>query len=304
MTKRLLLSLTLALAGLGAACGKLKTPGTADPDAGGTPPTGGDAGALRSAGCGLAPSTTLGQFVKQTETVTVAPAYAATYTNRFYWVRVPAGYDPHHAYPTILVGPGCGESGQTPIPIQMATGDDAIVVGLNGVDNCFNKDAADTPELAYFDATLAAVEASACVDTSHVYMMGFSSGSWLTSYLGCVRGNVLRAQGSIAGGLPPIPPTCTGPIPAIYVSDTDDTKNPPDTVMMALSRVLATNGCGAETEPYDLGVPSPCVQYKGCMPGYPVVWCLTSGVGHNDQSSAKISTVGFWHFWRSLDPLQ
>jgi len=140
---------------------------------------------------------------------------------------------------------------------------------MNGVDDCFTHDTADTPELPYFDATLAAVEASACVDTSRIFVMGFSSGSWLTSYLGCARGNLIRAQGSIAGGLPPLPPTCTGPIPAIYVSDINDNKNPPEIVMPALQRVLTANGCGADTEPYDVGVPSPCVQYKGCMPGLP-----------------------------------
>jgi hypothetical protein len=88
----------------------------------------------------------------------------------------------------------------------------------------------------------------------------------------------------------------------MYVADTDDNKNPPATVMTALGRVLTANGCGTETEPYDIGVPSPCVQYKGCMARYPVVYCQTSGLGHADQATTtKISTVGFWHFWSSLD---
>jgi polyhydroxybutyrate depolymerase len=309
-TPRLVLCLTLALAASGVACGDSPNGPTlaaaaagrdadAGLDAGGD--AGGDAGAHRSAGCGAAPEQRLSQFVMQTEIVTgVAPAYAATYTNRFFWLRLPNGYDPTRAYPTVFIGPGCGESGAASIPIQTVSMDDAIVVGLNGVGNCFNKDAADTPELAYFDTTLAAVEASTCVDTSRVFMAGFSSGAWLTSYLGCVRGNVIRAQASSAGGLPPIPPTCTGPIPAMYVADTDDPDNPPSTVMVALRRVLTANGCGTETEPYDIGVPSPCVQYQGCLPGYPVVWCETSGIGHSDQSGTQISTVGFWHFWTSL----
>jgi predicted esterase len=315
MSTPLRLSLALALAGSSIACGSSPSAPPPDGAARGDTDAGLDAGdgdaddadadadggAHRSVGCGAFPEQLLSQFVMHTEAVTgVAPAYAATYTNRFFWLRLPAGYDPNRAYPTVFIGPGCGESGAASIPIQTASMSDAILVGLNGVDNCFNKDAADTPELAYFDATLAAVEASTCVDTSRVFMAGFSSGAWLTSYLGCVRGNVIRAQASSAGGLPPIPPACTGPIPAMYVADTDDDKNPPSTVMVALQRVLTANGCGADTEPYDIGVPSPCVQYKGCLSGYPVVWCQTSGIGHSDQAVTKISTVGFWHFWTSL----
>ena len=256
--------------------------------------------AKSSAGCGLSPTQALAQYVEHDEMVSnVAPAYLPTYMSRVYYVRLPQTYDPSRAYPTVFLGPGCGESGQSPIPLQNASKDDAILIGLNGIENCFNKDAADTPELPYFDATVAAVEAAFCVDTSRLFVAGFSSGGWLTSYLGCARGNILRGQASVAGGLPPVP-ACTGPIAAMYVSDSDDTKNPTSDVMQGLTRVLAANGCGTDTEPYDIGVPSPCVQYQGCMPGYPVVWCLTSGLGHDDQSSTGVSTTGFWHFWTSL----
>jgi poly(3-hydroxybutyrate) depolymerase len=247
------------------------------------------------------PTQRLALYVKHTVVVPGLPAqYADTYTNRYYWLRLPTDYDQTRAYPTVFIGPGCGESGQGSIAIQTASMGDAILVGLNGVNDCFNKDSADTPELPYFDTTVADVEATACVDTSRIFVTGFSSGSWLASYLGCVRGDRIRGQATVAGGLPPIPPTCTGPIPAMYVADTDDNKNPPSVVMTALARVLTANGCSSETEPYDFGVPSPCVQYKGCMPHYPVVYCQTSGVGHADQSSTMISTVGFWHFWTSL----
>ena len=98
-----------------------------------------DSGGKRIAGCGLSPTQSFAKFVKHTEVVTgLAPAYVDTYTNRYYWLRLPVGYDPERAYPTVLIGPGCGESGDAPIPIQMASMGDAIVVGLNGVDNCSN----------------------------------------------------------------------------------------------------------------------------------------------------------------------
>jgi hypothetical protein len=258
--------------------------------------------ATRSVGCDQPTDLVLGRYVKKDEIVfNVGAAYAATYTQRVYWVRLPKTYDPGRAYPTAFLGPGCGASGDSAIPLQEASKEDAILVGLNGINNCFNKDAADTPELPYFDETVARVEAEFCVDPSHLFVAGFSSGSWLTSYLGCVRADVIRAQGSSAGGLPPIPAACKGPIPAMFAADRDDNKNSPATVQKAIDRVRAVNGCGDETEPYDFGMPAPCVQYKGCKPGYPVVSCVTSGVGHADQSTTGISTYGFWHFWMSLN---
>jgi hypothetical protein len=256
--------------------------------------------AKRSAGCGLPPDQALAKYVKYDLVVpNVSAAYTATHTNRVYWVRLPATYDPERAYPTVFLGPGCGASGQSPIPLQMVSGEDAILVGLNGINNCFSTKTADSPEGPYFDETLKNVAADFCLDTSSLYVAGFSSGSWLTSYIGCTRAGVVRAQASVAGGLPPVP-ACLGPIPAMYVSDTADDKNTPETVRKALDRVRVANGCSEETEPYDIGVPSPCVQYKGCKAGYPLVWCLTEGIGHADQSQTKISTVGFWHFWTSL----
>jgi poly(3-hydroxybutyrate) depolymerase len=311
MSPRFGLVFSVALAAACLACGSSPNDPPASPlggDAG--RPDGndaaGDAGIVRvkpSAGCGQTPPEgAFGKYVRHDEVITgVAPAYAADYTNRFYWLRLPMGYDPTHAYPTVFIGPGCGESGEVPIPIQAASKETAILVGLNGAMNCFNHDSVDTPDLPYFDATMAEVEATACVDTSHVFVTGFSSGSWLANYLGCARGSVLRAQASVAGGLPPIPPTCTGPIPAMFASDTLDMQNPPASVKLALQRVLTVNGCGTTTTPYDFGVPSPCVQYEGCRPGFPVVYCETSSVGHADQSTTQISTLGFWHFWTSLD---
>lgn len=291
--------------GLGGAEGGAGVPdGAVAADVLEAPATGQDAGDVaapkRSAGCDLPPEQALGQYVRHDIMVPGLPAkYAARYTDRFYWVRLPLNYDPGRAYPIALLGPGCGGSGQTPIPLQMASMDDAILVGLNGVDNCFNKEGTDTPELAYFDATLAEVEDTLCIDPSRVFVAGFSSGSWLTTFLGCARAGVIRGQASVAGGLPPIP-ECAGPIAAMYVADTDDNKNDVATVKIAVDHARGLDGCGEETEPYDFGVPSPCVQYKGCKSGSPVVFCVTSGVGHADNSSTKISTVGFWHFWQSL----
>ena len=75
-------------------------------------------------------------------------------------------------------------------------GENAIIIGLQqsakvtGRD-CFMTESATSPEIPYFEATLMAVEAKFCVDKSHLFMEGFSSGSWLTNLIGCAHGNLL-----------------------------------------------------------------------------------------------------------------
>jgi hypothetical protein len=58
---------------------------------------------------------------------------------------------------------------------------------------------------------------------------------------------------------------------------------------------------GITTNDTDLmGHPILCVQYQGCKPGYPLVWCPTTGYGHSDQTASGLSTIGWWKFWEML----
>jgi hypothetical protein len=52
-----------------------------------------------------------------------------------------------------------------------------------------------------------------------------------------------------------------------------------------------SGGCAAKTPGCQ-----PCVEYQGCTPGYPMVWCPTVGSAplHNNQE--PITTVGLWKF--------
>ena len=127
-------------------------------------------------------------------------------------------------------------------------------------------------------------------------MSGFSSGSWLTNLIGCARGNVLRGQGNAAGGPPPIP-ECTGPIAAIMAHDVGDGSNTIEQGRATRDRLRELNGCTETTMPWDAQFPD-CVEYQGCMAGYPLVWCETEGMGHSEN--IPISTTGFWKFWSAL----
>jgi len=60
--------------------------------------------------------------------------------------------------------------------------------------------------------------------------------------------------------------------------------------------VRKQNGKRASS-PKNQGFGSPCVRYQGCDPGYPVVWCQTTGQGHNRQDSYA---GPFWTFFREF----
>jgi hypothetical protein len=249
-----------------------------------------------SEGCGMAASQDQGMYVQHD----IMSGNAA----RSYRLRLPNNYAPMRAYPLIILGHGCTGNGGTPFPIEQASKDDAIVVALKSVGECFEYSPTG-PDVTYFDDVLAEVSGKQCVDSSRVFMAGFSSGSWLTHTIGCVRAGVLRGQGNASGNQVNLQ-NCAGPIAAMFAHDVNDDQNSFSGAEKARDRILAKNGCSTETQPYDYdgdpNTPSTCVQYQGCMPGYPVVWCPTmAGQGkptHNSQ--VPISTVGFWRFWSSL----
>jgi poly(3-hydroxybutyrate) depolymerase len=219
---------------------------------------------------------------------------------RSYRLFLPTGYDPMRPYPLAVLAHGCTGNGGTPFPLETASKTDAIVVALKSVGDCFVYGGTGA-DVVYFDTVLAEISASHCVDRSRVFMAGFSSGSWLSYTVGCVRAGVVRATGHAAGALAGMP-TCTGPVAAMIAHDMGDPENSFAGGERARDRILMNDGCSMTTEPYDYdGNPataSPCVIYTGCKPGYPVVWCPTTGKGHSNQ--VPITTVGLWRFWSSL----
>jgi poly(3-hydroxybutyrate) depolymerase len=291
---------TVGFSGLGNRGGTPTGGGTGGGGSGGgsAAGTGGGSGitvlpAAPSTGCGTATSQALGQYVEMH--ITVA-GVAANATDRLYYVRLPAGYDPSKAYRTIYLGPGCGEpqDSQPSIikvyPMEQAAGDQAILIAMEpGLYNaahynsascgttmtcqyCFDDGAdgkADSVEYPYFDALHKTIEAAYCVDTNRQFYAGYSSGGWMAHELGCQFPDVLRVQGNVSGGLPPAiangTKTCMNhPIAAFLIHDYNDLSNPYSGSVAALNRLLVLNNCAggqtmdtAPTAPYMIaGVPN------------------------------------------------
>jgi poly(3-hydroxybutyrate) depolymerase len=173
------------------------------------------------------------------------------------------------------------------------------------------------PELPYFLAILAQVEAAFCVDRGNVFVGGFSSGAWESYTLGCGGAIAVRGIVTDEGGWRNHQPSCTGPVAALLVAGDLDSDNPIGPLVMGMpyapanmtaqnvdgaiqsldsfgsapgrDAILSRNGCvGTATAAYDPNYPE-CMQYTGCPAAYPVVWCPLPGAGHNDSSSGGVN---------------
>ena len=224
----------------------------------------------------------LGQYKEFSLTVACEAANAR---DRLYYVRLPPNYDPARPYRTVYLGPGCGPPqdlvGETKVyPMETASDPDAILVAMEqgfynkaeyNSANCTDRPRTPAPaatcattasttarprplpesfEYGYFDRLHKQVENDFCVDTTRQFFAGYSSGGWMAHQLGCQFPDVLRAQGSVTGGLPAVirdgVKTCVDhPIAAFLIHDAQDTSNVYAGSVAALERLLQLNNCGA-----------------------------------------------------------
>ena len=277
----------------GAAAGGASTAGSGGAAGGGASGASGSAGAAGSGGAAaMTPSTGCGKAATQALDEWVRYTVMADALEREYFVRLPENYDPQKPYRLMITHPGCGGIGNQVLPLWDAPMADAIYVGPSPDGECFVYQA-ESKDTAFFDEMLKVVEASYCVDQSRIFTSGHSSGSWFSNVLGCQRSNILRAQAGIAGGFPGNPDDCLpNNIAAIFIHDLNDMDNDIAGSREARDRLIELNGCTTETLPV---TPAPCVEYQGCMPGYPVVWCETMGQGHSRQDDLSVPAIyGFF----------
>jgi polyhydroxybutyrate depolymerase len=236
----------------------------------------------RSAGCGRA-ETASGAF--ELRTIDVGAI------ERSYHLKIPATYDRERAYPVVFRFHGDGGDGlDGALGIEWPAGENAIIVGGNGIDRSW----ASESDLPFFDAMLAEISGRYCVALDRVFSYGFSSGGGMTNRLACVRGDVVRGAAAVAGFDSTAGATCIG-TPAVWLlHDEDDLGVPIDNGIAVRDRAIARSHCASTTTP----VPgrAPCVAYDAC--DAPVIWCQTSGIGHNPQGDFAIPAV--WEFIESL----
>ena len=314
--------------------GSFSSSGTTGSPAGGTAGASGGgaagaAGAIASAGAGggrpSGPSTGCGKDLSGTDVLGsatlrmldvtgMAAQYSAGYTHRKYCTTLPKNYDNKQSYPVVFYGPGCGAtacegngfSGRSDIIVVQAIasadakGDN--LVPKNGAPGCFQagkESTNDSPEGPYFDQVMSVVEGAYCVDKGKIYAAGTSSGAWLSNYLACARGNVVRAAAADSGGLQFNHGTCTGGAAVMeFPGDSTDAKDQEgNQIGSAAARDLfiKTNGCSTTPIPMSFDKASNCQVYGGC--DSPIAWCNVGG-GHQSGNS-YLSPAGS-AFWSTL----
>lgn len=241
-----------------------------------------------SAGCNKPAPETPKQFTKH--------SLMSGGTNRDFYTYLPGNYDKTRAYPLVFAFHPCGGSGNpsSNVPIQNASGDNAIIVLPQSEGRCYENQIRNSPELPFFDATLKYAKENYCVDENRVFAIGHSAGSWMAIILGCERADVLRAHAQVSGGLPIFvkPSECRGKVASLYLHDSGDGTNNIIGSYAGRDRSLRFNGCTDTKVPWD---PAPCQEYQGCKAGYPVVFCETTGQGHGRQDN--LAPGAFWKFF-------
>jgi hypothetical protein len=315
----------------------------------GVEPTGVNA-VLRGAGCGKelpadVPLTTPGtpkgykQYSVMGTGATLAQAIARKAGPRTFWVRVPADYDPEHAYRVVYIGQGCGgykiaNTNTLPLFKEALNGtEQAIYVALDipedmaNMDCYDNRDGLSSQEWEAFELFHTVVDENYCVDNNRVYVSGYSTGGWLSNMWGCYfagdgehpAGGTgprrfapkyhIRGQAAVTGGEPTEQPACNGPVAAIWIHDINDNANSIAGSISALKRVGKVNGCDTEYgsttnqrpwHPEFKLLGDVCKKFTGCPANYPVVFCTTSGLFHADQAAR--ATAAFTAFFNELEP--
>lgn len=210
---------------------------------------------------------------------------------RKYHLRVPANYDPERAYPLIFLYHGYGGNGLSGgLGIEYHAQDNAIIASADGLNNAW-ADATTANDLQLFDQMLATIATNYCIDRRRIYSYGFSMGGYFTNLLACERGDILRASAAIASW--PRGDVCKDKVAAWFMHDTDDEAIKISQGIAARDRAIAQNGCSQDSIALENG----CKQYQNCQDA-PVVWCQTSGFGHNIRGDVAPALV--WQFFEEF----
>ncbi len=210
---------------------------------------------------------------------------------RKYHLRVPANYNPERAYPLIFLYHGYGGNGLSGgLGIDHHAQDNAIIASADGLNNAWADDVTAN-DLQLFDQMLETIATNYCIDRRRIYSYGFSMGGYFTNLLACERGDVLRASAAIASW--PRGDVCKDKVAAWFMHDTDDEAIKIALGIAARDRAIAQNGCSQDS----IALKHGCKQYQNCQDA-PVVWCQTSGFGHNIRGDVAPALV--WQFFEGF----
>jgi len=219
---------------------------------------------------------------------------------REYWVTLPKNYDNTKPYKILFAMHCMGSSAEDftnhtpdqdhPSPYYgqqvLDENDDYIFVAPQGGTDGMPWRTDDNKDHIFFDELLTLLENNYCIDTSRVFVTGFSFGSMYTNSLAQVFQHRIRAVAvyAVADWNIYIPENAGKPIAWMDVHGTQDNLCSYSHVDSSVDRILANNGPngtdvrGQETaEKYSGGNTHVCYDFKSVDPRFPVKLCTWGG---------------------------
>jgi len=150
------------------------------------------------------------------------------------------------------------------------------------------------PSLEFFEALYTQMLSNYCVDTSHVFAIGHSSGGYFSDILACRYGDRFRGIGDVSGSAQDESRlNCNGSVAALLVHGTADIVVPFAGAVEMRDLYLSRNSCSPTTTN---GPVSPCVTYQGCEAGLSVAWCQHTEPTYTDVNTGRITNHGWPSF--------
>lgn len=210
---KILISFLVAMMALG--CGSTNTNNT-----GGNGGAGGSGGEAGMGGTG-------GQVFSPTPPLRIGPDERAPRDN----VAIPADYDPTVSYPLVMVLHGAGVIGQTqatyfqlfplvdekqfilvyPDATESEGGGTSWNSAVAGTDN------GRADDVAYLSGLIEEAKQTYNIDAKRVYLLGHSSGGFMSFRMACEASSLFTALGSLAGGADEDPDDCSPGTPPVSV---------------------------------------------------------------------------------------
>jgi len=262
--------------------------------------TGGGGAPSPSAGCGMTPPASMRYSID------------VSGMTREYILSVPSNYDANHPYILIFAWhpwggsaqqvAGTGNSGY--YGLKGSSNNQAILVAPEGTDfggmglGWGNTNGQD---IAFLQAMLSLFKSDMCIDQNRIFSAGFSFGGMMSNAVGCA--GLARAIAPMAGNSS-VSGCVAGTQPVAYMGfhGTHDSVVDISGGRTARDVFVKRNGCSSTTVPSSPswcdGIasnyqPCTCVDYQGCMPGYPVTWCEYNA----DHQAAPNSGPTLWTFF-------
>ncbi len=217
-------------------------------------------------------------------------------TKRSYYLIASKVADPVPLYLGFHGYGGNGESEQNSFNLQSRAAGKGVFMFPDGVVQSWYQNAIgwdnrnnDNPDMDFVKKLIAEAKAKHCIDSSRIFVTGFSWGGWMATQVACALGDQLRGFASGGGGGPMNKTNCQ-PTSGLIMHGTNDGSEGINSGRTSRDNFVKLNKCQSTTTPvFD----NHCVSYAGCE--LPVWWCEHDG-GHEVASGWGQDAV--WDFFQ------